>query len=213
MKKIFLVSIVIIISVLQNGCTSTTTLNEIQTSNIYTNKLKLKVGLYVPSEIKEKSTVVGTSTIFCGAWKAQIASGNGYYSAIRSGLSSSVENVQLSNSPIDSELAQTEGFDLYVVPQIVNENASVSVVPTGLAWTIKSQFQTSISLKFIDSKGDTIYYCNLNGSGFNTGKGSCSDIADVIKLSMETGLRQITDNISETIYNSGQINAFAKSKK
>jgi len=76
-----------------------------------------------------------------------------------------------------------------------------------------SQFQTSVSIKLIKYKGETIYTYTSNGSGFNNGSGSCANIADIIKLSMETSLRQIADNISQSIYGSSQVNEFIKSKK
>jgi hypothetical protein len=200
----------IAVTILYYGCSASATLSGIQTSNTYANKLKLTVGLYIPSEIKDRMTTVGTSTNVCSMWKAQVSSGNGYNTAIQSGLSSCVENLVLSNSPISPELAKREGYDLYVIPQIVNENASVSVQESFLTNTINSQFQTSVNLKFFNSKGETIYTYTANGSGFNNGSGSCSDIADIMKLSMETSLRQIADNISQGFYGSVQINDFVK---
>jgi hypothetical protein len=210
--KMFLYFSFIIIAILYYGCSASATLSNIQTSNTYANKLKLKVGLFIPPEIKDRMTTVGTSTNVCSMWKAQVSSGNGYNTAIQSGLSSCVEDLVLSNSPISPESAKSEGYDLYVIPQIVNENASVSVQESFLTNTINSQFQTSVNLKFFDSNGETIFTYTANGSGFNNGSGSCSDIADIMKLSMETSLRQIADNISQSFYGSAQINDFAKQK-
>jgi hypothetical protein len=213
MKKLLISALLVIISFAYYGCSSTAALNGIQTSNTFANKVKLKVGLYLPSEIKDRVTVVGTSTMVCSAWKANVASGNGYYTAIQNGLSSCIEDVQISNSPISPESAQREGYDLYVIPQIVNENASVSVQESFFTNTINSQFQTSVNLKIFNNKGETIYTYTSNGSGFNNGSGSCSNIAAVMKMSMETSLRQIADNISQSIYGSSQINEFVKAKK
>ena len=187
MKNKFTVFVLLSSFLVYYGCSATATLSGIQTFNTYSNKLKMKVGLYIPSEIKDRITTVGTSTYVCSAWKAQVSSGNGYSTAIQSGLNSCIENVQLSNSPISPELAKTEGFDLYVIPQIVNENASVSVQ-------------------------ETIFTYTSNGAGFNNGSGSCSDIAEIMKMSMETSLRQVADNISQSVYGSAQINDFVKSK-
>jgi len=212
MKNKFTVLVLLSSFLVYYGCSATATLSGIQTFNTYSNKLKMKVGLYIPSEIKDRITTVGTSTFVCSAWKAQVSSGNGYSTAIQSGLNSCIENVQLSNSPISPELAKTEGFDLYVIPQIVNENAFVSVQESFLANTINSQFQTSIALKFFNSSGETIFTYTSNGAGFNNGSGSCSDIAEIMKMSMETSLRQVADNISQSVYGSAQINDFVKSK-
>ena len=209
--KSFLSISLFIIAILYYGCSASATLSGIQTSNTYPNKLKMKVGLFVPSEIKDRVTTVGTSTYTCSAWKANISSGNGYYSAIESGLTSCIDNLSLSNSPINPESAQREGYDLYVIPQIINENASVSVQESFFSNTINSQFQTSVSLKFFNKNGETIYTYVANGAGFNNGSGSCADIADIIKLSMETSLRQVADNISQSFYGSSQVNDFAKS--
>jgi len=198
MKNKFTVLVLLSSFLVYYGCSATATLSGIQTFNTYSNKLKMKVGLYIPSEIKDRITTV--------------SSGNGYSTAIQSGLNSCIENVQLSNSPISPELAKTEGFDLYVIPQIVNENASVSVQESFLTNTINSQFQTSIALKFFNSSGETIFTYTSNGAGFNNGSGSCSDIAEIMKMSMETSLRQVADNISQSVYGSAQINDFVKSK-
>jgi hypothetical protein len=213
MKNLLILSVVVVLVLSFYGCSATATLSGIQTSNSYPNKMKLKVGLFVPSEIKDRMTTVGTSTYTCSAWKAQVASGNGYFSAIQSGLSSCFETVQLSNSPISPEMAQRDGYDLYIIPQIVNENASVSVQESFLTNTINSQFQTSVSVKLLSPKGETVYTYTANGSGFNNGSGSCGDIANVIKLSMETSLRQVADNISQSIYGASQVNDFVKAKK
>lgn len=211
-KNIILVSL-LILSFLYYGCSSTAKLSGIQTSNTYSNKLKIKVGLFVPSEVKDRVTTVATSTFVCSAWKAVVASGNGYNTSLISGISSCIENLQISNSPISPELAKTEGYDMYIIPQIVNENASVSVQESFLTNTISTQFQTSLNLKFFNQTGETIYTYTANGAGFNNGSGSCADIADIMKLSMETGLRQVADNVSQSIYGSAQINDFVKSRK
>ena len=110
------------------GCSSTAMFERrIDTSNAFENKIKLKVGLYIPPEIKERITSVGTSTMVCSIWKAKIPSGIGYRMAIQNGLSSCIEDVRLSDSPINPEVAQREGYDFYVLPEIENEYASVTV--------------------------------------------------------------------------------------
>ncbi len=213
MKRKITYFIFIILTTLYYGCSATATLSGIQTSNNYPNKLKIKVGLFIPSEIKDRLTTVGTSTMTCSAWKAQISSGNGYNTAIQSGLSACIEDVELSNSPINPEMAKREGYDLYVIPQIVNENASVSVQESFLTNSINSQFQTSLNFKFINKDGETIYSYSANGSGFNNGTGACDDIAQVMKMSMETSLRQVADNLSQSIYGSAQIHDFVNNIK
>lgn len=214
MKKNIIISIItlLFISILY-GCSASASLGGIQTSNNYANKLALDVGLYVPSEIKDRMTTVGTSTFVCSAWKAQIESGSGFNTALISGISSCVENLDVSNSPINPEMAKRKGYDLYVLPQIVNENASVSVQESFLSNTINSKYQVSMNIKVFDVNGNTVYTYTANGSGFNNGSGSCSDIADIMKLSMETSLRQVADNISQSLYGAAQINNFIENNE
>lgn len=213
MKKVYLLIVIVLISILHFGCSATATLSGIQTSNTYSNKLKIRVGLFVPSEVKDRVTTVSTSTFICSAWKAVVNTGNGYNTALISGISSCIADLQISNSPISPELAKKENYDFYISAQIVNENASVSVQDNFFSNSISSQFQTSLNLKFFDQTGSTIFNYTSNGAGFNNGSGSCADIADIMKMSMETGLRQVADNISQSIYGSSQINDFIKSKK
>ena len=139
------------------GCSATASLNKIQTSNNYTNKLPLKAAVYIPSELSNREVITSPSTATCSVWKAKVNSGNGYYTAIESGLSAAIQVVNVVNTAPSPELAKTGGYDLLVTVNLANENSSVAVNPSVFSSTINSQFQVSFSLIFSDRNGQSLY--------------------------------------------------------
>jgi len=192
------------------GCASTATLDQTQTSNTYTNKLRLKTAVYIPSALSNREIQVSPSTNNCSMWHAKINSGNGYRSAIESGLSSAVISTDVVDFVPSPELAKSGNYDLLVTVSLSNENASVSVNNGFLSNTINSQFQVSFSLTFADRNGQSLYAYTANGSGFANVNGSCGDIADAAKQSMQTALKQVADYISQSTYGSAQLSDYAK---
>lgn len=213
MKKMYIIIAAITISVIMTGCSSTATLNTIQTSNTYTNKLPLKVAIYVPSDMTNREVVVSPSTLTCSAWKAKINSGNGYLTAIVSGLSAAIETLVPVTTVPSPEMAKANGYDLLVTVNLSNENSSVTVNEGFFTNTISSQFQVSFTLSFADRNGQSLYSYTANGSGFNNVSGGCSDIAESNKKSMETALKQVADYISQSTYGSAQLSEYAKKSK
>ena len=192
------------------GCIATATLDGIGPSNTFLNKSKIKVGLYIPPDIKNRSTTVKPYTVECWVYSARILTGDGYSTAIHRGLSSCIENVQLSDNPISPEVAKREGFDLYIIPEIINEKATIGVRPRFFYPELNTIFQTSISLKFFNTSGELISAYTIHGAGLKTKECHCSDMAEVMKISMENGLRQVADNI-QSVY-VAQIKDSIKSK-
>ncbi len=200
-------------AVITTGCSSTATLSKTQTSNTYTNKLALKTAVYLPPELSNREIVVSPSTQTCSMWKAKINSGNGYYTAIESGLSAALQSVDVVKVVPTPEMATTGNYDLLVTVNLSNENSSVTANEGFLTNTINSQFQVSFSLSFADKAGQSLYSYTANGSGFNNVSGSCSDIAESAKRSMETALKQVADYVSQSTYGSAQIAEYAKRPK
>ena len=195
------------------GCSSTATLGKTQTSNTYVNKLPLKAAVYIPPDLSNREIVSSPTTMTCSAWKAKINSGNGYYTAIQSGLAAALKEVNVINTVPSPESAKGEGYDLLITVNLSNENSAVTVNEGFLSNTINSQFQVSFSLTFTDRDGQSLYSYTANGSGFNNVSGSCSDIADAAKGSMETALKQVADYISQSTYGSAQLNEYSKKAK
>jgi Tfp pilus assembly protein PilX len=214
MKILFLAFIVLFsCAIIMIGCTSSATLSRTQTSNTYTNKLGLKAAVYLPPDFTDREIVVSPSTQTCSMWKAKINSGNGYYTAIESGLSAALQSVDVVKIVPTPEMAKTGNYDLLVTVNLSNENASVSVNEGFLTNTLNSQFQVSFSLTFADKNGQSLYSYTANGSGFNNVSGSCSDIAESAKKSMETALKQVADYVSQSTYGSAQLSEYAKHPK
>ena len=88
------------------GCSATASLNKIQTSNNYTNKLPLKAAVYIPSELSNREVITSPSTATCSMWKAKVNSGNGYYTAIESGLSAAIQVVDVGEYCSFSRISQ-----------------------------------------------------------------------------------------------------------
>jgi len=149
----------------------------------------------------------------CSAWKAKINSGNGYYTALESGLSAALQAVDVVKTAPSPELAKTGGYDLLINVNLSNENSAVTVNEGFLTNTINSQFQVSLSLSFADKDGHSLYSYTANGSGFNNVSGGCSDIAESAKRSMETALKQVADYIAQSTYGSAQLSEYAKKPK
>jgi hypothetical protein len=204
---------ILIISVTVTGCSSTASLSKIQTSNTYANKLPLKAAVYIPSELSNREIVTSPTTMTCSAWKAKINSGNGYYTALESGLSAALQAVDVVKTAPSPELAKTGGYDLLINVNLSNENSAVTVNEGFLTNTINSQFQVSLSLSFADKDGHSLYSYTANGSGFNNVSGGCSDIAESAKRSMETALKQVADYIAQSTYGSAQLSEYAKKPK
>jgi hypothetical protein len=214
MNKILLaVALVLAASTLVVGCSSTATLSTIQTSNTYTNKLPLKAAVYVPPDLSNREIVISPSTTVCGAWKAKISSGNGYQTAIESGLSAALQTLDAVKTFPSPEIGKSMGYDLLITVNLSNENSSVTASEGFLTNTINSQFQVSFSLTFADRNGQSLYSYTANGSGFNNVSGGCEDIAQSAKRSMETALKQVADYISQSTYGSVQLSDYAKKPK
>lgn len=193
-----------------SSCSSTATLSRTQTSNTYANKLALKAAVYIPPDLANREIVVSPSTQVCGLWKANVNSGNGYSSAIESGLSAALQAVDVVKVVPSPELAAPGTYDLLITVNLANENSSVTATESFFSTTINSQFQVSFSLSFADSTGQSLYSYTANGSGFNNVSGGCSDIAESAKRSMETALRQVADYISQSTYGSAQLAEYAR---
>ena len=214
MKILFLaLAMLLAFAVIITGCTSSATLSKTQTSNTYTNKLALKAAVYLPPEFSDREIVVSPSTQTCGMWKAKINSGNGYYTAIESGLSAALQSVDVVKIVPNPEMAATGKYDLLVTVNLANENATVAANEGFFSNTLNSQFQVSFNLTFADKGGQSLYSYTANGSGFNNVSGSCSDIAESAKKSMETALKQVADYVSQSTYGSAQLAEYAKHSK
>jgi hypothetical protein len=205
-----LVLTVAICAIVFSSCSSTATLNRTQTSNTYANKLPLRAAAYIPPDLTNRKIVVSPSTQVCSMWKAEITSGDGYYSALESGLSAALQSVDIIKVAPSPEIARTGRYDLLITANLANENSSVTATESFLTNTLNSQFQVSFTLTFADSAGQSLYSYTANGSGFNNVSGSCSDIAASAKISMETALRQVADYISQSTYGSAQLSEYAK---
>lgn len=182
------------------GCSSTAMLNKIQTSTTYSNKLPLKAAVYIPLELSDRELVATPSTMACGAWQAKIDAGGGYSTSIISGLSSAIKVVDVIKFAPTPEFARKEGYDLLITVSLGNENLSITVNEGFWASTINTQFQVSFTLSFVDNQGNSLYSYTANGSGFNNISGTCSDIAQSAKVSMEAALRQIADYIAQSSF-------------
>jgi hypothetical protein len=190
------------------GCSSTATLNRTQTSNTYPNKLKLKALVYVSPDLRNKKIVTTPSTTECGAWRAEIEAGQGFVSAVESGLSAALQSIETVEEPATPETARARGADIIVTVSQSNENANLTVNSGFMSNTINAQFQTSLILAFADKDGQSLYSYTANGSGFNNVSGSCNDVAEPLRLSMETALKQIADYIAQSTFGAAQMREF-----
>lgn len=182
------------------GCSSTAMLNRIQTSTTYPNKLPLKAAVYLTQEIYERKVTTSPSTMTCSAWKAEVDVGEGYLTAILNGLSAALAKVDLVKTMPTPEFARNNGYDIVVNVNLINENLGITVNEGFWSNTVNTQFQVSFNLSFIDNQGNALYSYTANGNGFNNTTGSCSELAASSKISMETALHQIADNIATATY-------------
>ena len=192
------------------GCTSTATVNSVQTSHTYANKVKLKALLYVPDEIENRVLRTEPSTYICSAWKAEVDAGAGYRSAIANGLSAALASVQTVDKAPIPEMAKQEQAHLLVTAALGNENASITVSEGFWSNSINTQFQASVTMTFLDKDGQALYSYVANGAGFGNQSGGCDEIAPALKTSMQTALRQIADYVAQSTYGASPIRDYEK---
>jgi len=211
MKLFFFGSVLVLIFAMGlAGCSASATLNKIQTSNTYVNKLPLKAAVYIPPDLSNRVIQTRPTTMVCSAWKAEVNSGPGYYSSIQSGLSAALQSVDILKVNPTPEMAQSAGYDILITVNLQNENSGVTVSEGFFTNTINAQFQVSFGLSFADRRGQSLYSYTANGAGFNNVSGSCSDIADAAKMSMEFALKQVADYIAQSTYGSAQLVEYSK---
>ena len=214
MRKLMLfILFTFLLTGLTSGCSTTATLNTIQTSSTYANRIQLKALVYIPAELQSRVVVAEPSTDICSAWKAELTAGPGYRSAIENGLSAALASVQVVNIAPTPEMAKQYKADILITTALSNENANIIVNEKFLSNTINTQFQASITLHFADQNGQTLYSYTANGAGFGTQTGTCDDIASALKTSMETAMKQIADYIAQSTFGSAQIKEYEKTRQ
>ncbi len=129
---------------------------------------------------------------------------------IKNGLSACLKEIQIMDNVPSPEEAKNKNCDIIITVKLNNENSSISVSEGFLSYSINAQFQVSFIFDFTDQNGQHIYSYTANGSGFNTMSGSCLDIAKPLKISMESALKQIADNIAQSTFGSAQLNDINK---
>lgn len=199
------------------GCSSVATVNQIQTSTTYPNKLKIKALVYVPDDITNKIVPVRSSTDVCNMYNGEVNVGSAYFSAIESGLKSSLEVVEFVKSQPTPELIKMRGFDIGVSVNLQNENFSLTPSQVlgffGNSIRQNAQYQVSFGLTFFDDSGSLIYSMTANGSSFDTKDLGCSKIAEMMAGTIEKGLKQLADNISQLCYGNSDLKEYAKTRK
>jgi hypothetical protein len=214
-KPIF--AILVFLPLLFVGCTSVATINKIQTSNIYANKLKLKALVYLQDDLTNRVVPVRSSTNICAAYNGEINAGSGYRSALESGLMASFYEVEFVQHPISPELLKQRNADVAIVVTMQNENLALTCteVMGFFASGIRqnAQFQVAFGMTFSDINGNIIYSFTANGSSFDTKDVSCTEIAATMATTMEKGLKQVADNISQLVYGNSELKELSKSKK
>lgn len=200
-----------VLTLLSTGCTSNATLDAVQTSSTYANKVKLNTLVYIPEDIRNRNLSCSPSTYICSAWKAEIVTGPGYESAIMSGLSAALASVRLVNTAPTPEMAEQLKADLLVTVVLSNENVNVTASEGSWTGSINTQFQASVTLNFMDRMGQSLYSYTANGSGFGNRSASCDEIAPALKASMETAMKQIADYIAQSTFGASMIRDYEKS--
>ena len=195
------------------GCSTAATLNRTQTSNTYPNKLKAKALVYVSPSLQSKVLIASPTTNECAAWKAEITAGQGHVSAIESGLSAAIESIEMVTVPPTPEAARERNAHMMITVNQANENANITVNSGFMSNTINSQFQTSLIVSFADAHGQSLYSYTANGTGFNNVSGTCNDIAESLRLSMESALKQIADYIAQSTYGAAPMRDFDTAKR
>jgi len=202
---------ILILALLIGGCSSVVRMQKVQTTLTYSDKLPVKVGLYIPPEISNYQADVPTSSSSCGAWHFPMPLGQGLNDAIRSGAETSVNEVTMFSSQPNFASTGSGACAFYLVPKLNNVNTDVSFTEAFFSNSIKANMQVSITINVIDNTGKTFYSFTSNGSGFENGSGSCGTGADLLSNCSRNTLQQIADNIAQTINSAAQIRDYVKS--
>jgi hypothetical protein len=199
------------------ACSSVATINKIQTSNSYPNKLKAKAVVYIPDDIANKILEIRSSTNVCNAYNGSINAGVGYKSAIESGISTALSEIEYSITPPNSEVLKQKKADLGIVITLQNESLALnsSEVSGFMSTTTRhnAQFQLSIGIAITNSEGNVLVSFVANGSSFDNKDVGCSEIAQVMASTMEKGLKQVADNIAQSIYGNSDVKDYIKTLK
>ena len=203
-KKYSLISILLVFAISYSGCTSTASLLKTQTTNVYVDKVDTKVALYIHPDFYDR-VFTAKSNSHCWLWKAEVSMSNAYVSAIQSGIESAFKDVVLLKTIPTPDYMNSNNIKLAIVANLSNEGGDVTYEDGFFSGDLKSNFQTSINLSFSDKNGRAFYTFTANGASFNSLSGSCGDMADCLKKSMEIALRQASDYIAQSCYSASQI--------
>lgn len=206
------IALLLVTAGILTGCTSSAKLNQVQTSNNYPNKLKLKALVHMPADLSGKQLVVTPSTSECAGFKAEIDAGYGYLSSIENGLRAAIETVEMVQTVPSPEEATRRGADLIITVNLQNESAGLSMASSMFSATLNSQFQISFNLQYMDAGAQSLYSYTANGTGFYNLSGVCADMAKSMQISMEIALKQVADNVSQSTYGAAQIREFEKAR-
>jgi|GEM_PF-2343238 hypothetical protein len=213
-KKIPVYLIIFLSSLFIVACSSTAKLSSesIQASTKFQNKLPLKTAVYIPNQFTNKEIKVNAASA-CNVWwkDPKINISNSYFTAIKNGLSSAIQSVDiLKSSP--SQTANMNKYDVLITVKMLDENASISHNRGALKTSLSSQFEVSFTLTF-NKDGQSLYSSTVHGSAFNKLTDGCSKMAESIKNSMKSALIELTNNIAQTTHNSSQLWDIVKETK
>jgi hypothetical protein len=223
-RKNQLVSQIISISLLLIGIslqscsfTSKAFLGQVQTSNTYPTKVKLKTLVYIPQDLENRNITFSPNSTTCSAWSGEVNVGQGYRTTVVSALSSALQQVDVVNTIPNLETAKNQGYDVVVSVKLSNESASHQTQIKQGFWSTtalhNAQFQISFGLTFNDRDGKILFTYTANGSGFGNLEGDCDRMANVVSTSIETALKQVADNISQSTYGNADLRDYSKLSK
>jgi len=184
------------------GCTHQVSLRTQSSTLTYADKLPIKVGVYIPDEIKSLTVETPATGSACEGNSYPMEIGPYLSDAIINGIQTACAEVV----PVRTQTAFTDDMKFIIVPRVNGMNTDLSFNESFFSMNFKGTFQGNLTCNVVDKSGKVVYSFAASGNGFNSGSGSsCASGTDALQRATESGLQQIADNIAQTLNSSTQV--------
>jgi hypothetical protein len=193
------------------GCTHSVTLNpNIDVSASISNKLDLKVGLYIPPEVKYFKTADNATW----AHKYEFNMGEAISSIINKACLRVFTSVELLETNPTEQMFVERKLDLALTARITEGKVSLNVQDGFFSSDAKGTTQISINLNVIDPK--LLQIASIQATGIGTGDetiGAFSSGKDEFSAAVEAAIRNLGNDIVQQLYGNYDLRKLVEAKE
>jgi len=210
--KIFTVIGLLAIFLFFSGCFGPTTvsLRPQYPSVTYPDKFPANVALYFDEEITTYINRVSTTGDFCVGHSYDIPIGTGITNAILHALEGVFVDVAIvKNIPQAEDMSV---YDAIVLVELNSIDDDFEITELTYGQKIKATFNLTLNLEMFGKDMKTVYSFAPHASGMKSDRvNSCSEIGDIIGLSVEKALSLIANDVAQVFYSARQVDEYIKS--